>query len=109
MDGSSGVVFEFPADWVVDEMCIDGACQTPIDPSQQVPPGGTPPLSWQIDDDPASYTYQLSATSPDGSTVLREGVVETKEHRVNGPGCDPVTARATLELDDTGVVTIRYP
>ena len=41
--------------------------------------------------------------------MVREGVVETEEHRVNGPGCDPVTANATLLLDETGVVTIRYP
>ena len=109
MGGTSGVVLEFPVGWVVDEMCIDGACQTPIDPSEQVPPDETLRLSWQIDDDPASYAYRLSATSPDGSTVFREGVVETNEHRVNGPGCDPVTANATLVLDDTGVVTVRYP
>ena len=78
MGMSSGVVFEFPAGWMVDEICIDGACQTPIDPSQQVPPDATPRLSWQTDDDPASYTYQLSATSPDGSAVSREGVVTTR-------------------------------
>ena len=109
MGMSSGVVFEFPVDWVLDEMCVDGSCQMPIDSSQRTPPDATPLLSWQMDDDPASYTYRLSATTPDGSPVVREGVVETKEYRVNGLGCDPVTANATLVLDDTGGVTIRYP
>ena len=108
MGMQSGVVFKFPVDWVVDEMCVDGVCQTPIDSSQWVPPDVPPLLSWQMDDDPASYTYLLNATQPDGSPVVREGVVETNEYRVNGPGCDPVTANATLVLDDTGGVTIRY-
>lgn len=40
---------------------------------------------------------------------LLNGVVETEEYRVNGPGCDPVTANATLQLDDPGVVTVRIP
>ena len=30
MGMSSGVVFKFPVDWVVDEMCVNGVCQTPI-------------------------------------------------------------------------------
>lgn len=107
MGMSSAIGIELPVGWVVDEVCIDDACQTPIDPSQPVPPDETPP--WQIDDDSASYTYRLIATSPDGASVVREGVVETEEHRVNGAGCDPVTANATLLLDDTGVVTIRHP
>jgi hypothetical protein len=109
MGSTSRIDFEFPAGWMVDEMCINGECQNPIDPSQRVPPQETPRLSWKVDDDPASYTYRLNATSPDGSPVVREGVVETEEFRANGPGCDPVTANATLLLDDTGVVTIRHP
>jgi hypothetical protein len=106
---SSTIGIEVPVGWVVDELCIDGACQTPIDPSQPTPPDETPPPPWQIDDDPDSYTYRLSTTSPDGTSIVREGVVETEEYRVNGPGCDPVTANATLLLDDTGVVTVRNP
>ena len=107
MGMSSVIGIEVPVGWVVDELCIDGACQTPIDPSQPTPPDETSPPPWQIDDDPDSYTYRLSTTSPDGTSTVREGVVETEEYRVNGPGCDPVTANATLILDDTGVVTVQ--
>jgi len=103
----SAISVDVPVGWVVNELCIDGACQTPIEPSQQSMPDETPP--WQIDDDPASYSYRLSVTAPDGSSVVREGVVATEEYRVNGPGCDPVTANATLVLDDAGVVTVRHP
>ena len=67
---SSTIGIEVPVGWVVDEFCIDGARQTPIDPSQPTPPD--------------------------------------EEYRVNGPGCDPATANATLQFDDTGVVTVRH-
>jgi hypothetical protein len=106
---SSSIGIDVPVGWVVDELCIDGACRKPIDPSQPTPPDETPPPPWQIDDDPASYINRLSATSPDGTSIVREGVVDTEEHRVNGPGCDPVTANATLQLDDAGVVTVHNP
>lgn len=109
MGMTSGVDFVFPAGWMVDEMCVNGECQTPTDPSQWVPPQEPPRLSWQVDDDPASHSYRLNATSPDGSPVVREGFVETETFRVNGPGCGPVTANVTLLLDDTGVVTIHHP
>ena len=72
------------------------------------PPGETPPPPWQIDNVPASYAYGLSTTLPDGTPIVREGVVETEEYRVNRPGCDPATANATLQLDDTDVVTVRH-
>lgn len=106
---SSGIGIEVPIGWIVDELCIDGACHTPMDPSRPTPPDEPPPPPWQIGDDPDSYTYRLSITLPDGTSIVREGVVETEEYRVNGPGCDPVTANATLLLDDTGVVTVRNP
>ena len=106
---SSGIGIEVPVGWIVDELCIDGACHTPMDPSRPTPPDETPPPPWQIGDDPASYTYRLSTTSPDGTSIVREGVVETEEYWVNGRGCDPRTANATLIVDAAGVVTVRNP
>ena len=41
MGMTSGVDFVFPAGWMVDEMCVNGECQTPTDPSQWVPPQST--------------------------------------------------------------------
>ena len=48
MGMSSGVVLKFPFDWVVDEMCVNGVCQTPIDSSQWVLASQGCPLTQSI-------------------------------------------------------------
>lgn len=75
--------------WQVSELCLDGDCSVP-------------PL---VSDVPADYSYRLKLRNPDGESIVRDGVVRTESYRVNGVGCDPVTANAVLVVDSSGTVT----
>ena len=77
--------------WEVSELCLDGDCSVP------------PPVS----DIPADYSYRLTLRSADGESIERNGVVRTESFRVNGTGCDPVTANAVLVVASSGAVTAK--
>ena len=66
-------------DWTVVEFCINGDC---------------PPTSETVSDEPDAYAYRFSLRGPNGSTIERDGVVETRPYRINGEGCPPLTADA---------------
>ena len=61
-----------------------------------------------VGDQPADYTDPLALWNTDGDSIQRDGIVHTKSYRVNGEGCEPVTANAVLVIDASGVVTVRY-
>jgi hypothetical protein len=77
--------------WEVTELCLDGDCSVP-------------PL---VSDDPADYSYRLTLRNADGESIQRDGVVRTESFRVNGAGCNPVTANAVLVVDSHGAVTAK--
>lgn len=62
-----------------------------------------------LQDEPAEYTYRVRMVKPDGTEITQEGTVRTTKFRGNGAGCDPVTANATLQVDEAGQVTVEDP
>ncbi|MEM7285957.1 MAG: hypothetical protein AAF480_06360 [Actinomycetota bacterium] len=75
-------------------LCIDDVC----DPSNEV----------FVPDEPDTYGYELTVVI-DGDERIIGGEVETREFRVNGPGCDPVTANAVLRVSADRSVTVEEP
>ena len=79
--------------WNVSEFCLDDTCSSTLR---------------VVGDQPADYTYRLALWNTDGDSIQRGGIVHTKSYRVNGEGCEPVTANAVLVIDASGGVTVRY-
>lgn len=95
----SGVGLDLPTGlWTLQEFCVDDVCTDLTEP-WHVPVG----------DEPAEYEFRLSAESSEGALLRREGVVATKEYFVNGKGCDPRTAHATIVVDAAGTVNVIAP
>ncbi len=86
----------------ITELCVDDACRSrnPGDPLEIAVP---------ISDEPADHAYRLTFINDDGQARTVEGTVKTEEFRANGPGCEPVTANATLTVDDNGDVEVSHP
>lgn len=106
---ASGVAIAMPNDgraliegWDLVEVCIDDACERPAGPVAG--PGG-----FAVDDEPAEHSYRLTLMTPDGEQIERSGTVRTEEHWINGEGCDPRTANASLVIDEHGDVTVEHP
>ena len=86
------------ATWVVTELCVDDVCVTAdVVGSQMYVPVSS--------DSPSSYPYRLALTTPDGRDLQFSGTVKTERYRVNGPGCEPVTANAVLKVGADGQLT----
>lgn len=85
------------------DFCINDVCLS-SHPSDFSPESAVP-----VADDPAEYTYRLTFSSDTAEEMMIDGTVETEEYRANGPGCDPVTANATLTVDDNGDVEVSHP
>ena len=79
--------------WNISDFCLDDVCSS---------------TSRVVTDQPADYSYRLALWSTDGASIQRDGVVHTKSYRVNGEGCEPVTANAVLVVGASGVVTVQY-
>jgi hypothetical protein len=98
----SGVGLQVPnSEWNIVELCVDDTCVTgrPRDPGVVV----------AVDDEPGEHRYRFSVLAPSGATVQDEGRLRTEEYRVNGPGCPPVTANATIAISDSGDVSVTHP
>lgn len=89
-------------DWKLLEFCVNEECVPATDLGSDL---GVVLVS----DEPAEYSYRLRAGRPDGTELVREGTVMTTPYRANGAGCDPLTARARLSVDDNGDVYIKAP
>lgn len=100
MGALSNVRIEVPEGWSVNQFCVDAAC---LGAAAVVPNGVA------VDDKPGTHLYRLTVGAPDGSETKREGNVDTEKYRVNGPGCDPVTANATLVVAADGTITVEHP
>ena len=100
MGAVSNVHIELPEGWSVNQFCVDAAC---LGADVLVPNGVT------VDDKPGTHMYRFTVVAPDGSETKREGNVDTEKYRVNGPGCDPLTANATLVVAADGTVTAEHP
>lgn len=97
MESAVGARSEAPGMQVV-RLCVDGRCQESEGPLTRVP----------VRDDPATYAYTLTVVE-DGTERELKGRVTTKEYFVNGRGCPPPTANATLFVSETYEVTARTP
>lgn len=95
MESSVGVSLP-SSSWRLVQFCVDDHCVSDAS-------------TIEVDDDPADYSYRLEAVDPAGSEIRRDGTVSTESFRVNGAGCDPRTANATVTLASDGTVTISHP
>lgn len=88
-----------PASAELIEFCVAEEC------AEIVGADGT--SSVVVADDPGTYGYRIVIGSA-GADSLRtiEGEVVTEEFFVNGEGCEPRTANATLLVDDNGAVEV---
>ena len=85
--------------WQLVGLCLDGhGCAD-----------ANAPVAVLVAAKPADYTYRLTVRRADGTTLDRSGAVRTVAYRVNGAGCDPLTATATLVVGPQGDVTIDHP
>jgi hypothetical protein len=97
---SNRVLVELPAGWTTVGFCVGGRCADEL-----VPPGP----SVVVGGEPAEYDFTLTAIDPTGARIVRSGSVRTEAYRVNGSGCEPVTADATLSLATDGSIAVRHP
>lgn len=84
------------AEFCVDDVCLPGS-------------GDLVGIAVPVSDEPAEYEYRLTFASGTGPASTIRGTVETEEYRVNGPRCDPITANATLTVNDNGDVEVSHP
>ena len=99
---ASSVGVSLPSsEWTLSEFCVDDDCLGRFQMGQR--------HAVLVDDDPDDHTYRLVAVDPEGVVVRRAGVVRTESYWVNGEGCEPRTANATLVIGGDGRITIRHP
>lgn len=97
MESAVGARSQTPDIQVV-RLCVDGHCEESVGPSTRI----------AVRDEPATYSYTL--TVAEGGTEREvTGKVTTKEYFVNGRGCAPRTANATLVVNEAYEVTARTP
>lgn len=87
----------------VTEFCIDDSC-LPRAPDGFVAAGEIP-----VADEPGEHSYRIVFAGGARQPRTIEGTVATKEYIVNGPGCGPVTANATLTVHPDGGVDASHP
>ena len=82
------------------ELCVGDSCTRPSTPQESA--------SVAVSDEPDSYNYRL-LVSQNGKQKVLTGEVETEETHINGEGCPPRTANATLTVSPEGAVTVSVP
>lgn len=85
----------------ITQFCVEDVCLPG--------PGDLVGIAVPVGEEPAEYEYRLAFTDDMGQARMVEGTVSTKEYRVNGPSCDPVTANATLTVRDGGEIEVSHP
>ena len=111
--GPSFVELRLPSSsWELSNFCVDTEC-VPV--SELQPPDAAdegPRVTFysyvvEVGDTPRTYRYRVEFTTPGGTPLTREGDVRTTGNKYGGERCNPVTARATLIVDDHGEVTVQ--
>ena len=88
--------------WSVREFCVDDECQDAVTLSQ----GNA---FRHVDDEPREYDVRLTVADPDGRSFTMNQPVGTQPYRVNGPGCDPLTANALITVSPDGAFDVGPP
>jgi len=110
--GPSVVELRLPSrSWKLSNFCVDTEC-VPVSDLQQVTAANEGPPAFysyvvEVGDSPRWYPYRVEFTAPDGTSLTREGIVRTTGNKYGGESCKPVTATASLIIDDDGEVTVQ--
>jgi len=95
---TSAIGIRLPEGFILEQLCVaDFPCK------------GGQSVAIEVDDEPATYRYEIQLRSPAAGQLTIEGEAATEEFFVNGPNCEPRTANATFVVDEAGAVTVSHP